>query len=192
MDQALDMYLDRKQIATVEEQGEPFYHVPDDARVDVAFYRNNIIHLFVPESLLATALLGFGEVEIDLGEARDQTQLLSRLCKYEGIYEERAAFENGFARTLEHFEASGWLSVDGASWRDGCALSFHAGERQKASRGPPQASIQCEGPGSRTTHDIRTTQAGATPHSTARPRAEGPGSPGRSHRSARRRRGRAC
>lgn len=113
MDQALDMYLDRKQISTLEEQGEPFYHVPDEARVDVAFYRNNIIHLFVPESLLATALLGFGGVEIELGEAREQTHLLSRLFKYEWIYEERAEFENVFARTLAHFEASGWLTVEG-------------------------------------------------------------------------------
>lgn len=111
VDEAIELFERNKLIETLTEHQERFYKVADEARVELSFYRNNIIHLFVPEALLSMALLGLGQARQSYEQARDETHFLSRLFKYEWIYEERAEFENVFARTLRSFEQAGWVKL---------------------------------------------------------------------------------
>ncbi len=46
-----------------------------------------------------------------------ETLFLSRLFKFEWIYEERAEFNNVFLRSLRYFETSGWVKLVGESVR---------------------------------------------------------------------------
>lgn len=113
VDEALELFLSNDHIEVVDDQGLPFYLVPDEARVELSFYRNNIIHLMVPEGLLAMAMLGFDHHSVSYQDAHDETLFLSKLFKYEWIYEERAAFAQVFNRSLERFREAGWLELDG-------------------------------------------------------------------------------
>lgn len=111
IDEALELFERNKLVKVLDEHGERFYSVPDEARVELAFYRNNIIHLFIPEALLSMALLRFGDRTLSYALAREETHFLSRLFKYEWIYEERVEFENVFERTLRYFANAGWVQL---------------------------------------------------------------------------------
>ena len=111
LDEAVGLFERNDQVEIVETDGDLFYSVHDESRLELSYYRNNIVHHFVPEALLAMAIHRFRAPRIDIDELRDETLFLSLLFKYEWIYEERAEFENVFRRTLEFFEDCGWVSV---------------------------------------------------------------------------------
>ena len=68
-------------IRTVD--GETFYQVPEEARSFLAFYKNNIVHHFEEESILAAALLSFPEGAATWGELLPRVAFVSRLLKRE-------------------------------------------------------------------------------------------------------------
>jgi glycerol-3-phosphate O-acyltransferase len=111
IDEVLALFSKDGQVRSRQEGDELFYEVGEDARHELSFYRNNIVHLFVPEALLSMALLKFRQQNIPYIDAREETRFLSGLFKYEWIYEERAEFENVFSRTLHYFERTGWLTL---------------------------------------------------------------------------------
>lgn len=111
-DRVLAIFEDNKQVTITREEDETFYKLDDETRLELSFYRNTLVHYFVPEALLATAILRFQADTIDYDALQKDTLFLSRLFKYEWIYAERAEFENVFERTLRFFESSGWLRVD--------------------------------------------------------------------------------
>ncbi|MFU8803084.1 MAG: 1-acyl-sn-glycerol-3-phosphate acyltransferase [Bradymonadaceae bacterium] len=121
MDRALAIFEANKQVRVTRDEDEIFYGMEDDARLELSFYRNTLVHHFVPEGLLATAALSFQAPTIDLDEVMAETLFLSRLFKHEWIYEERAEFENVFARTLDYFEDTGLVEVEFAE-EGGCIL----------------------------------------------------------------------
>jgi glycerol-3-phosphate O-acyltransferase len=112
IDEAIGLFEDNDQVVIEETEEDVFYSVPEESRLELAYYRNNIVHYFVPEALLATAIRRFGAKEVALEPLMEETRFLSRLFKYEWIYEESAEFENVFLRTLAYFEHAGWVSAD--------------------------------------------------------------------------------
>ena len=83
------------------EENEAFYRIPSEHRPEIAYHRNSIIHLFVPEALLAMALLSSDDEGVERGDLEEETFFLSRLFKYEWIYEERSAFGSVFERRFD-------------------------------------------------------------------------------------------
>ncbi len=112
VDEAIGLFEDNDQVVIEKTDEDTFYSVPEESRLELAYYRNNIVHYFVPEALLATAMRHFRAEQVDLDALMEQTLFLSRLFKFEWIYEERAEFENVFLRTLDYFEQCGWVRVD--------------------------------------------------------------------------------
>ena len=111
IDRALAIFDKEEQIIIRREDDQRFYGLDDDHRLELAYYRNTMIQHFVPEGLLATAILRFDGPDIALDELMEETRFLSRLFKYEWIYEERAEFENVFMRTLQYFASSQWIEL---------------------------------------------------------------------------------
>jgi glycerol-3-phosphate O-acyltransferase len=111
MDWALQLFTENNQVKVQADDETPVYNVPDDARLQLSYYRNNIVHHFVPEALLAAAIGSFKSTQMPLADLMGQTLFLSKLFKFEWIYEERAEFENVFLRTLGYFESAGWVCV---------------------------------------------------------------------------------
>lgn len=117
VDEALDLFVDSDQVEVKESDDGRFYTVPEAERLKLSYYRNTIVHHFVPEGLLASAIARFRARRIELSELMRETLFLSRLFKYEWIYEERAEFRNVFLRTLRYFETSGWVELRGETVR---------------------------------------------------------------------------
>jgi glycerol-3-phosphate O-acyltransferase len=80
---------------------DEIYTVPEDRRPRLAYYRNNCIHLYVAEGLVALALLGASKRGlVNVEDLRQRTLKLSRLLKLEFSYRVGESFEAIFDRTL--------------------------------------------------------------------------------------------
>lgn len=80
---------------------DEIYTVPEERRPRLAYYRNNAIHLFVADGLVALALLGAAKRGlVSTEELRERTLKLSRLLKLEFSYRVGETFEAIFDQTL--------------------------------------------------------------------------------------------
>ncbi len=111
IDIALERFRQMDQIIEVETRDkENRFIVPPEARLELAYSKNSIVHHFVPEALLATAIRSFDSAKVELEALKNQTLFLSRLFKYEWIYAERSEFESVFSSTLSYFTSRSWVS----------------------------------------------------------------------------------
>lgn len=107
--------------------------VEEEHRVALDYYKNGIIHWFVPEALLAFAALrsGLGAEARPVGALRDRVKALSRVFKFEFIFGADESYETIFSTTLDEFVQDGILVRVGdglASGKDAReVLSFFAG-----------------------------------------------------------------
>ena len=118
--QAMLLLEDNKIVDIREAHDELFYSVDERNRAELNYYKNNIIHFFVPEALLATAILmekDPGTLSIDTVASR--SLFVSKLFKQDFFYKERSPtdvektqFEATFESTLARFEACGFVDVD--------------------------------------------------------------------------------
>jgi glycerol-3-phosphate O-acyltransferase len=119
---------------------DEIYTVPDDRRPRLAFYRNNAIHLYVNEALVALALVsatGGSSAGLDVerviarGLLQERTLRLSRLLKLEFSFRVGETFESIFDATVAGMVASGLLApaADGAlRGSDSAGLVLLAGQ----------------------------------------------------------------
>lgn len=91
---------------------DEIYTVPEDRRPRLAYYRNNLIHLFVAEGLVALALLGAARRGlVGVAELRERTLKLSRLLKLEFSYRVGEPFETIFDATLAGLQSAGLVGT---------------------------------------------------------------------------------
>lgn len=119
--EALKLFTDSKLVEVLSAPSSPTrYKIPEHARGELSYYKNTILHALAPEALLASALLSVYPSDApdpaasprdpkDIDSVLRRTDFLSRLFKFEFIYEERAEFENVFWRTFGDFESEGWI-----------------------------------------------------------------------------------
>lgn len=113
LDQALGLFFDAKLIRDAETTGgEPSYRVPDQRRLGLEYYKNNLLHFFVPSALLSAALLRGGG-PMPLETLRGEVRWLSRLFKYEFMYRADAPFARIFDEALATMVEAGELQLTG-------------------------------------------------------------------------------
>ncbi len=115
LEEALRLLADKK---LVERSATPDGHAwraPDDRRIELSFYRNNIVHYFVADAVFATALLAFRGESPAVDDVRDQARFLSRLLKYEYCFEERQRFEDVFTGSARFFHERRWCVLEAGS-----------------------------------------------------------------------------
>lgn len=85
------LLLNRNDLIELREQNNAlFYQATSTHLSELNYLKNNIIHFFVPEALLATAFLPDEDTHhAPLEEVRTRSLFLSRLFKYEFFYKER-------------------------------------------------------------------------------------------------------
>ncbi|MEZ4267272.1 MAG: 1-acyl-sn-glycerol-3-phosphate acyltransferase [Myxococcota bacterium] len=106
----LERYVGEKYVEARKFEDGLVYTPVDDQRINLDFYKNNIVHLLVAEGILAAAIRATlhdrGTTEQTL---RDAAHFLSRTFKYEFIYNPDQSFDAKFAQTLASFERAGLL-----------------------------------------------------------------------------------
>ena len=99
--EATRLFMDGKLVARNDDHEEPIYAVPDERRIGLEYYKNNILHFFVPSALIASALVGAEDDEPSATNLRERVRQLSRLFKYEFMYQADASYDDIFGVTLE-------------------------------------------------------------------------------------------
>ncbi|HEY3352783.1 MAG TPA: 1-acyl-sn-glycerol-3-phosphate acyltransferase [Polyangia bacterium] len=111
VDRTLDLLGRDGHIDARGTSGEEIYVIPEERRSPLDYYRNNALHFWSDESLVALCALAVGAATRQ--ELHDHVLGLSRLLKYEFVYR-----QDGFRRIFDEiatsFVEAGWLSeLDG-------------------------------------------------------------------------------
>jgi glycerol-3-phosphate O-acyltransferase len=93
---------------------DEIYTVPDERRPRLAYYRNNALHLYVSEALIALAL---ENASLPRDELRAKTLKLSRLLKLEFTYRVGETFEHIFDKQLAGLIAAKLVVEEGNALR---------------------------------------------------------------------------
>jgi glycerol-3-phosphate O-acyltransferase len=102
-------------IATAEDvKGEPVYGVVEQRRLELSFYKNTLINLLAPRSLVANALLAHRGL-VPLKSIQEDALFLSRLFKFEFIYKVGIPFEVLFSEAVESLVRMGLAVRTGES-----------------------------------------------------------------------------
>ncbi len=94
--EALNMFAQSKTISKVEaeedeieEMQEVVYSLEDDKRLNLEYYKNNILHYFVPVCFVATSMVNSNEDIMSLTRIMGDYKFLKRLLWNEFIFDER-------------------------------------------------------------------------------------------------------
>jgi len=71
-----------------EELQEIIYSVEDDKRMNLEYYKNNILHFFIPLSFVATSILSTSEDEIPLSKIMEDYRFFKRVFRHEFIFDD--------------------------------------------------------------------------------------------------------
>lgn len=109
--EAIALLKDNGLVETESIEDEQFLRVPDDRRVELAFYKNNILHYFADDTIFAAALIATANDHgiVSIQDAREHAQFLSQLLKYEFCFNERSRFDAVFDAAAQTFIEFGWI-----------------------------------------------------------------------------------
>jgi glycerol-3-phosphate O-acyltransferase len=97
----------------VERKEETFYYVEDDKKVELEYYKNNIIHFFIPHAFVAISLLSGTEEVKDLDSIMSDYVFLRDLFRKEFVFDEREDLRERLIPIIEDFRDSGYLMPAG-------------------------------------------------------------------------------
>ena len=92
--------------------GEVFYRPADSARILLDYYKNNILHFFAPDAIVATAVRSFRKpvrTAVPYEETKRRAQALSRLLKFEFQFRTGVRFEQLFEEAVERAANRGYV-----------------------------------------------------------------------------------
>jgi glycerol-3-phosphate O-acyltransferase len=88
---------------------ETYLAAVDEQRLQLSFYKNNLVNPLVPASLISLALLSFRDEGPSIEGLRERTLFVSRLFKYEFVYRVDEPFTVIFEETLTMLRALGLI-----------------------------------------------------------------------------------
>jgi glycerol-3-phosphate O-acyltransferase len=87
-----------------------FYYVDEEKKLDLEYYKNSIIHFFIPHAFVAVSLLtGTEEVKTKPSILSDYA-FLKDLFKGEFVFDEKEVLEEKVAPIIAYFQASAFLT----------------------------------------------------------------------------------
>lgn len=114
IDEVLHLFSNNRFISTYQDEDETLFRVEDGARINLDYYKNQVIEFFVDEAIVSTSFA----ISQDGGRAarelvRSESLALSKLLKLEFHFSTNTDFPTAFERTCERLVEHGILSVDG-------------------------------------------------------------------------------
>jgi glycerol-3-phosphate O-acyltransferase len=104
--EAIFVLVQWKQLNLLEEEGpagEEYYTVDDNKKLELAYYKNSIIHFFLPRSFVAIALLTTTKDPLSREEVIKEYAFLTDLFKNEFVLEENQKIEAEVTAILQEF-----------------------------------------------------------------------------------------
>jgi glycerol-3-phosphate O-acyltransferase len=107
--EATRLFMDGKLMTRHGEGDDAIFTIPEERRIAVEYYKNNILHFFVPSAMIAAAVLTGSEEALTAKILRERVRKLSRLFKFEFMYRADATFDEIFEDALAQMLAAGEL-----------------------------------------------------------------------------------
>jgi glycerol-3-phosphate O-acyltransferase len=95
----------------VEKEEETFYYVDEDKKVELEYYKNSIIHFFVPHAFVAVSILTGTEEAKELDSIIADYAFLRDLFKNEFVFDEKENLRETVSSVIEYFLDSGFLTA---------------------------------------------------------------------------------
>jgi glycerol-3-phosphate O-acyltransferase len=112
LEEAVGLLRDGKLVMQHGEGKDAVYTLPEERRVALEYYKNNIIHFFVPRALISAALMvREDERAVSENALRERVRKLSRLFKYEFMYRADTSFDQIFDDALRDMLQVGELEL---------------------------------------------------------------------------------
>jgi glycerol-3-phosphate O-acyltransferase len=110
LEEAVGLLRDGKLVVQHGEGRDAVYTVPEERRLALEYYKNNIIHFFVSQALISAALVVRKDERAVSEEAlRERVRTISRLFKFEFMYRADTDFDQIFDDALSDMLAAGEL-----------------------------------------------------------------------------------
>ncbi len=88
---------------------EKVFFVPEEKRLTLEFYKNNILHFFIPASFVATSILSGGGQGTTSKQIITDYTYLRKLFKYEFIYDLEFSDEQRVRQVVDFFKDHGYV-----------------------------------------------------------------------------------
>jgi len=95
----------------VDQEEETFYFVEDEKKIELEYYKNNIIHFFIPHALVATSLLAGREEEKKLDSILTDYTFMKTLLKNEFLFDEDENEREKVRSILDYFLEASFVSA---------------------------------------------------------------------------------
>jgi glycerol-3-phosphate O-acyltransferase len=110
LDEASNLLLKAKLLERVDRGGEAIYTVPERARLELDYYRNLVLGIMAPDTIVATALRA-ADRPLSVEELGQDTRRLSYWFRLEFIYRTGTSFDENYRETLDRLVAEGLVHI---------------------------------------------------------------------------------
>ncbi|MBN1881585.1 MAG: 1-acyl-sn-glycerol-3-phosphate acyltransferase [Deltaproteobacteria bacterium] len=93
-----------------DEEFEPLFYVPDDRRLHLEYYKNNILHFFLPAAFVSTSLLFRTPGDATEAATTVDFRYLRKIFKFEFIYDLKFSDAERVNQVLAYFEQLGVIT----------------------------------------------------------------------------------
>jgi glycerol-3-phosphate O-acyltransferase len=93
-----------------EEVEEIVYSLEDDKRMNLEYYKNNILHYFLPVSFVASSILASPEDMVPVNRIRDDYAFFKRLFRHEFIFDDQKDDLEEITETLSYLRDRGMIA----------------------------------------------------------------------------------
>jgi glycerol-3-phosphate O-acyltransferase len=100
-----------EELEDVDQEEETFYFVEDDKKIELEYYKNNIIHFFLPHALVATSLLAGREAEKKREAILADYIFMKNLLKAEFLFDEVENEAERVRSILDYFVEANFVSA---------------------------------------------------------------------------------
>lgn len=118
VNETLNMYLQEKLISRLESEpdekdDEVVFTINRDKRLNLEYYKNNIIHYFLPAALASSAVLSQKGRIFSFNQVRSKVDILKDLFKYEFIYDSSIEDNSFIEEVFSYFRREGYIRILG-------------------------------------------------------------------------------
>jgi len=113
IEETLSLLINQRAVDFLEDatgEEETFYYVDEDKKIKLEYYKNSIIHFFIPHSFVAISLLTGAEEEKNLKSIISDYAFLKNLFKNEFFVDDKENLQEKVISLIEYFLDSTFLS----------------------------------------------------------------------------------
>ena len=111
IDESMKRLVKVKQVEMHTFEDEVIYVPIAEARINLDFYKNNIVHLVIGEAIIAAAIRSTMEAgKTNVAKVMEAAAFLSRTFQYEFIFDPEKGFAAQFSDTLLRFDTGGLIT----------------------------------------------------------------------------------